>query len=289
MILGRCCALRSQETLLPPEWYWRLAMIVVGSVGLLATNTMYDKRLINSIRESRAARSSNARAAAADESVHSNMELGALGPPERADEIESAAAGAVTAAASSTHANDAIGAVRASGSEAGCACKCGATRGSSLSTQQHHLSYGQLEESGCCCPEPGASTRGSSRVSSLVDQQSDGGGLSGCPHLRPRRSRVFFDAPRPDARRCCCALYLYVVGLCVWVGIWDLVDYHLLPLLSNTCAAAEAAPGPSQLVHAPACVALKAALVVIGIVGLWGTRSLYGAEQARSAAHQRFN
>ena len=38
------------EVLLPPEWYWRLGMIVVGVVGLFATRTMYDKSMLALVR-----------------------------------------------------------------------------------------------------------------------------------------------------------------------------------------------------------------------------------------------
>ena len=77
-------------------------------------------------------------------------------------------------------------------------------------------------------------------------------------------------------------------GLTVWVGIWDLIDYHVLPFLSRTCDAAGAEPGPAELLRSPGCCALKLSLVAVGAIGLWATRSLYGRESGRSAQFQRF-
>ena len=105
-------------------------------------------------------------------------------------------------------------------------------------------------------------------------------------------SRAFFDAPRPDARRCSRAVFAILVSLTVWVGLWDLFDYSVLPLLTDhngtsLCGDAEANPGPAQLIRAPGCIALKLLLIAIGVVGLWATRSLYGANQVHSAMFTR--
>ena len=43
-----------------------------------------------------------------------------------------------------------------------------------------------------------------------------------------------------------------------------------------SCAAAEAHPGPVQVVRAPGCLAYKLLVGLVGVVGLWATRALYG-------------
>ena len=55
-----------------------------------------------------------------------------------------------------------------------------------------------------------------------------------------RASRLFFDAPQPHARKCGRALLAVVGGLTFWVGVWDVLDYHLIPAISGECARAEA-------------------------------------------------
>ena len=62
------------------------------------------------------------------------------------------------------------------------------------------------------------------------------------------------------------------------MGVWDLVDYHLLPALTDSC---KHEPNP-------ACGALKAGLVVLGALGLYCTRSLYGEKAVHAAQFQRF-
>ena len=67
-------------------------------------------------------------------------------------------------------------------------------------------------------------------------------------------------------------------------------DLPLVTRLGNSsrlCAAAEASPGPLQLVRAPGCLAVKLVLMAIGVVGLWATRSLYGREQVHTAQFSR--
>ena len=56
----------------------------------------------------------------------------------------------------------------------------------------------------------------------------------------------------------------------MWVGLWDLLDVHVLPSLFNVCK------------HEPTtgCAFVKLGLVAIGAVGLYLTRSLYGDEES---------
>ena len=57
---------------------------------------------------------------------------------------------------------------------------------------------------------------------------------------------------------------------------------------TSICDAADADPGPRQLLRAPACVALRLGIFAIGVGGLWVTRSLYGTVQVHAAQFSRF-
>lgn len=61
------------------------------------------------------------------------------------------------------------------------------------------------------------------------------------------------------------------------VGIWDLLDAHLLPQLVTTCE------------HEPnlLCALVKLLLIVLGATGLYCTRSLYGDSAPASVQFQR--
>ena len=125
-------------------------------------------------------------------------------------------------------------------------------------------------------------------------QHADDGGICGGRTAAQAPSRPFFDAPRLDVKRCWRATFAICVGLTVWVGFWDLIDYHLFPLAfrvangtQSLCEAAEAEPGPMQLVRSPACIVLKLTLFLVGVVGMWATRSLYGTTQVHTAQFSR--
>ena len=80
-----------------------------------------------------------------------------------------------------------------------------------------------------------------------------------------------------------------LLGLTVWVGIWDLVDYTILPAITNSsCAVAETQPGPSQLTKSFGCIATKISVIVLGTGGLWVTRSLYGSTDVAEAQFQPY-
>lgn len=76
----------------------------------------------------------------------------------------------------------------------------------------------------------------------------------------------FLQPPRFSASRCGRALLATFSGLTMWVGLWDLLDEHLLPTMFTSCA------------HEPAtgCAVVKLSLLAIGALGLYVTRSLYG-------------
>jgi len=99
----------------------------------------------------------------------------------------------------------------------------------------------------------------------------------------PGRRRLYFDTPKLDRRRCGMALGALLMGLMVWVGIWDLVDELLVPALSNACSGTPQ-PGPMAVVHAPGCIGIKLLLLLLGAAGLWCTRGLYGSSSTRQPA-----
>ena len=77
-----------------------------------------------------------------------------------------------------------------------------------------------------------------------------------------------------------------------------LVDYTLVPVLFPTlygtgvngsiCDDTVNDPGPWQLVRSPGCIGVKLVLFVLGVIGMWSTRSLYGATQVHTAQFARF-
>lgn len=86
------------------------------------------------------------------------------------------------------------------------------------------------------------------------------------PRAARRRGWCCFDPPRFSCSRCSHALLSTFFGLTMWVGLWDLLDAHILPTAFASCAR-----GPSK-----GCASVKLSLVAVGAFGLWLTRSLYG-------------
>ena len=39
------------EILLPPDWYFRLILIIIGLVGLIMTGTLYDRTMLQTVRQ----------------------------------------------------------------------------------------------------------------------------------------------------------------------------------------------------------------------------------------------
>lgn len=92
------------------------------------------------------------------------------------------------------------------------------------------------------------------------------------------RSRwCFLSPPKFSGTRCARALLATFSGLTMWVGLWDLLDAHLLPSLFHECR------------HEPSmgCAVVKLSLVAIGALGLYLTRSLYGEEGQSVVQFQR--
>ena len=83
--------------------------------------------------------------------------------------------------------------------------------------------------------------------------------------------------PKLSGMRCARALLATFSGLTMWVGLWDLLDVHVLPTLFTACK------------HEPTtgCAFVKLGLVAIGAIGLYLTRSLYGEEGITVVQFQR--
>lgn len=75
---------------------------------------------------------------------------------------------------------------------------------------------------------------------------------------------------------CTRALVGTFAGLTMYVGLWDLIDDHILPSLFEACG-----QEPSL-----GCASVKLSLVGVGAIGLYVTRSLYG-EQGVAVQFQR--
>ena len=123
----------------------------------------------------------------------------------------------------------------------------------------------------------------------------------GVPPLPPRSEGGAFNAPRLHAGKCAHTLCAISLGLVLWVGIWDLVDYHIIPAVTSARAARNGTalgvcqhasdevwrPGVGELYSHPGCALTKALLIVVGVVGLYVTRSLYGAKPHKDALFRR--
>jgi len=64
------------------------------------------------------------------------------------------------------------------------------------------------------------------------------------------------------------------------VGLWDLLDYWIIPSIFDVCSETNL---PSI-----GCLVVKSGLILIGALGLYSTRSLYGDNKVHSAQFQRY-
>ena len=117
----------------------------------------------------------------------------------------------------------------------------------------------------------------------------------------PRPEGMAFNAPQLHAGKCAHTLCVISLRLVLWVGIWDLVDYHIIPAATSALAAHNGTalgvcehasnevwqPGVGELYSHPGCALTKALLIVVGVLGLYVTRSLYGAKPHKEALFRR--
>ncbi len=100
------------------------------------------------------------------------------------------------------------------------------------------------------------------------------------PSLRSQQTQLaglYFNRPRFSCGKCSRALFAICAGLVLWVGLWDLIDYHLLQALFPFCE-----------VRSLGCAGVKFCLFLLGALGLYCTRSLYGDEVAPEFAQVQF-
>ena len=245
----------------PERWWAKLLMIVFGAIGLFCTRTLYDKEMLHAIRASTGL---GERPDAGLLPLHTDSAApttpGGEPPPMAAPRCRSA-----TAAASGSGAPHGAVGRRGRGAAAGrrwrwhC-CGGGWHRGGASGG-------GRSRDAPAAAPAA-ASARAAA---------SEGGAEPA------RRGRTYFNAPPFSALKCGRALLAIFVGLTLWVGVWDLVDYHLLPAAVAACAA-EADDGGPRL----GCALVKLGLIALGALGLYCTRSLYGARSKGAAQFQRF-
>mmetsp|Transcript_51128 Transcript_51128/g.165136 ORF Transcript_51128/g.165136 Transcript_51128/m.165136 type:complete len:360 (+) Transcript_51128:48-1127(+) len=134
-------------------------------------------------------------------------------------------------------------------------------------------------------PEPPAPQTINRRVASERNvaesdvSASDVNEANGGEGMREEKAARYFDRPAFSPHRCGRALFAILAGLTMWVGMWDLVDQHLLPLLFEGCSVE-----PSL-----ECALVKLALIAVGALGLYCTRSLYGEDGRPEYAHVNFS
>jgi len=88
--------------------------------------------------------------------------------------------------------------------------------------------------------------------------------------------RLYFDAPPLNVRALLRAMFALFANLSLWIGMYDAIDYHLLPALFSACVTCERP-----------CAFVKASCIMLGLVGLYCTRALYGDVALKSANFQR--
>ncbi|KAG8468094.1 hypothetical protein KFE25_007146 [Diacronema lutheri] len=106
---------------------------------------------------------------------------------------------------------------------------------------------------------------------------SSGAGLV-APSATPieHMHRLYFDAPHFSARRFARAAFALLASLTLWIGMWDMIDNHIIPTLFAVCAREEWQ-----------CAFVKVGCVVLGLLGLYATRTLYGSDSVKNAHFSR--
>ena len=241
--------------IVPPRWYWSLLLACMGGLGLFFTRALYPKHMLQRARE----------LAGHAECTSSNL---------------------ISTSSSSSRA-----AARAS-----CTCSPPASPPSGTAVLEGSAPAASLPARGVgetCTrqlpsidPEVVADVETGVKLETPVESPAPTSRANESPAAaRGPAKRVHFAPPRPNAKKCARALLSIVMGLTLWVGLWDLIDYHLLPLIHPTCHEREAGP---DAWHWPGagCVGFRLGLVVVGLVCLWATRSLYGDATVRTAMFQ---
>jgi hypothetical protein len=88
--------------------------------------------------------------------------------------------------------------------------------------------------------------------------------------------RLYFDAPPFSAVKFGRASFALLASLSLWIGMWDLLDYHIIPAMFDVCVD-----------DGPKCAYVKGGCVVVGLAGLYWTRALYGSDSYKNAHFSR--
>ena len=97
------------------------------------------------------------------------------------------------------------------------------------------------------------------------------------PHGPRCPERGGLEGPRYAVPSPCCCRRRHDRCRAPWqVGIWDLVDEHILPAIFTSCVKEPSA----------GCAAVKLSLICIGALGMYWTRSLYGDRMVQPSQFQ---
>ena len=247
----------------PERWWAKLLMIVFGAIGLFCTRTLYDKEMLHAIR--------------ASTGLGERPDAGLL--PLHTDSAAPTTPGGEAAAAAAPRCRSATAAASGSGG------RTAPSADAAAELPPADDGAGTAAVAAACTAAAPAAAAGAgdapaaapAAASAAPAAASEGGAEPA------RRGRTYFNAPPFSALKCGRALLAIFVGLTLWVGVWDLVDYHLLPAAVAACAA-EADDGGPRL----GCALVKLGLIALGALGLYCTRSLYGERSKGAAQFQRF-
>ena len=236
--------------MVPRQWWAKLCMVLVGALGLFLTRTLYDEQEVEEppadepkADEPRSPRSPRS----------ASLEMPSVACPKR--ERSTSSSSSMPPVLGSP-----VSQLRAE-SRSPLASRLRALAG------QGDESYRQVSSNQ---PVPSAEDDGD------ADEERPKAAGASEPAAGPRERR-YFDAPQFSCSRCTRALFSILSGLTLWVGIWDLIDEHLLPGIFASC------------VREPdvGCAEVKLSLIGVGALGMYVTRSLYGATQGQGAQFQR--
>lgn len=222
----------------------KLALVLCSLVAVYFNRTLYDKKLLDSRERERARR----------RSVAVNGAEGRAGVDEGAATTQAPASKAGTSSPAS---------VELSG---------GPTPDLSPDVIEKHLPAQPTQHEAALYNSPWKSPNVTRTVSKRMIRMVAAQHADEAPAMR----RLYFDAPPFKLRSFLRASFALLAGLTLWIGAWDLIDYHIIRAVFECCRKPD---WP--------CAFVKAGLVVVGLFGLYVTRSLYGEEAVKNPHFQR--
>ena len=235
--------------MVPRQWWAKLCMVLVGALGLFLTRTLYDEQEPAADEEPKPEGPGSPRSPRS-----ASLEMPPAACPKRERSTSSSSMPPVFGSP--------VSQLRAE-SRSPLASRLRALAGHG----DEPTSYRQVSSSQ---PVPSAEDDGD------ADEERPRAAGASKP-AGASLERRYFDAPQFSCSRCTRALFSILSGLTLWVGIWDLIDEHLLPGIFKACVS-EPDVG---------CAEVKLSLIGIGALGMYVTRSLYGATQGQGAQFQR--